>query len=219
MYRIPVIELKNIRKTYEHPHQEALLSTNLVIKDGEFIAIIGPSGSGKTTLLNIIGGLDKPTKGETAIDKINLNKLTDKKLSTYRNQHIGFVFQEFYLQKNLNVEENVALPLIFGKKKINPGMLKEILNEVGLQKHAKKKTAILSGGEKQRVAIARALINNPKIILADEPTGNLDESTGQTILNLLQKIHKEHKVTLVIATHDQRIANIAERIFHLTNQE
>lgn len=218
-YIFSMIELKNVSKIYENPHQEALPNINLIIKDGEFVAIIGPSGSGKTTLLNIIGGLDKPEKGEVIINEINLNKLTDKKLSAYRNQYIGFVFQEFHLQKNLNTEENVTLPLIFGKKKIDSEKIKEILNEVGLQKHRKKKTAVLSGGEKQRVAIARALINNPKIILADEPTGNLDESTGQKILNLLQKIHKEHKVTLIIATHDQRIANTAERTVHLKTQE
>ncbi|MFA6991955.1 MAG: ABC transporter ATP-binding protein [Candidatus Gracilibacteria bacterium] len=221
-----MIQLKNIYKEFTEGATVigALLGVDAEIKDGEFVAIMGPSGSGKTSILNIIGGLDSPTKGSVIVDGKDISKFSDKELSRYRNKSVGFVFQEFHIEQFMTVEENVLLPLAFlsgkdkrGAREIGRQEAKKLIKEVGLEDKINIKTHQLSGGQKQRVAIARALINHPKIILADEPTGNLDEKTGEMILELLKTLHKKHNVTLIIATHDEKIAKTADKIINLKN--
>ncbi len=190
-----MIETSNLEKNFGR--ESALKKATIKIKAGEFVAIVGPSGSGKSTLLQLIGGLDKPTKGSITLD----------------SKKIGFIFQEFHLEPNFTVLDNILLPTYFNSEEIYN--IDKLLTEVELtnKKHHKAKT--LSGGQKQRVAIARAFINNPEIILADEPTGNLDEKTGTKIIQLLKKIHKKHHTTFLIATHDEKIATVADRIIHI----
>jgi len=213
-----MITISKITKSYKSGKKayNALASFSIKVKPNEFIALLGPSGSGKSTLLNIIGGLDSPTKGTVSFKNKNIHKLSDKVLSHYRNDEIGFIFQEFHLEPNLTVLDNVLLPTHFNDEKENKKeKATKLLKEVGLSKKVSRKANELSGGEKQRVAIARALINNPSIILADEPTGNLDKETGKVIINLLKSLHKNHKVTLIIATHDDKIAKAANKIINL----
>ncbi len=209
-----MIKIENITKTFRNQGNpvQGLKKTSLKIKEGSFLVIVGPSGSGKTSLLNIIGGLDTPTTGQITVKDRNLKNLSDKELSNYRNNEIGFVFQEFHLEPEMTVLDNVLLPTLFSKdKKDKKEKATELIKEVGLTKKINQKTKALSGGEKQRTAIARALINNPTIIIADEPTGNLDAETGKIILNLLKKIHKNHKTTLIIATHDEKVASATKQ--------
>jgi len=220
-----MIILKNITKKFVTGNSSitAIDNINLEIKLGECVALIGHSGSGKSTLLDIIGGLNTPDEGDVKINNISLSDLTDKELSAYRNQKLGFIFQEFHLDPAYTVKENILLPTYFRKgltrkdRKLLDKEADKLLEEVGLspKKHAKIKE--LSGGQKQRTAIARALINKPKLILADEPTGNLDEKTGKTIIELLKEIHIKHKVTIIIATHDTAIAKRAEHVIKLKN--
>lgn len=213
-----MIRLNNVSRSYNAGSSSttALSNISLNIKKGEFIAIVGPSGSGKTTLLNIIGGLDTPTTGEVLFNKKNLKKLNDDQLSKYRNNEVGFIFQEFHLEPHLSVYDNVLLPTYFNNKtQKKENRAKKLIEEVHLSKKSHSKASELSGGEKQRTAIARALINNPQIILADEPTGNLDNKTGSTILNLLKTLHKNHNTTLIVATHDEKIAAYANKIIKL----
>jgi putative ABC transport system ATP-binding protein len=213
-----MIELKNISKTFQSgPFQtNALANINLSIKKGEFVTINGPSGSGKTTLLNIIGGLDSKTGGEIFVNNRDIGKLNDKDLSEYRNSEVGFVSQEFYFEPKLSVKDNVLLPTFFNHKtEKNEKRAEKLIEEVELTNKKKSKITELSGGQKQRTVIARALINNPTIILADEPTGNLDAKTGKTIIELLKNLHKTYKITLIIATHDAKIAEASERTIHL----
>lgn len=206
-----MIQTSHLQKSFKK--EVALKEATINIEAGEFVAIVGPSGSGKSTLLQLIGGLDKPTKGQITVDNQKISRKNDNELSTYRNQKIGFIFQEFHLEQNLTVLENILLPTYFGKHKTyNPD---ELLTEVELLNKKNNKVKTLSGGQKQRVAIARAFINQPKIILADEPTGNLDEKTGQKIIKLLKKIHKKHRTTFLIATHDLNIAKVADRIIRI----
>ncbi|MBI4231983.1 ABC transporter ATP-binding protein [Candidatus Peregrinibacteria bacterium] len=203
-----MIKLEKVSKKF--PRAIGLDKATLEIKEGEFVALIGPSGSGKSTLLNMIGGLEYPSSGTVTVGNKKLNNKTDQELSTYRNTTIGFVFQEFHLQAFLTVKDNVLLPTFFNHHSDNE-YADELIKEVGLSHKSNVKVADLSGGEKQRTAIARALINKPQIILADEPTGNLDIETGKTILELLKKLHKNHKTTLIIATHDLSVAKAAKR--------
>jgi putative ABC transport system ATP-binding protein len=213
-----MIHLKNISKKFVDGKTfvTALHDINLEIKKGEFVAITGPSGSGKTSVLNLIGGLDSPTHGTISINEKDISKYSDKELSKYRNRSVGFVFQEFHLEQFLTVLENVLLPTYFNHhKKEDAHRAKELISEVGLSDRATSHTNQLSGGQKQRTAIARALINNPQIILADEPTGNLDAATGAKILEILKTLHKKHGITLVIATHDEKIASSADRIIKI----
>ena len=198
---------------------DALTDINLSIEEGELVALVGPSGSGKSTLLNLIGGLDYPTEGSVLIKNRNISTYNDADLSAYRNTTIGFIFQEFNLEPFLTVKRNILLPTYFSRdKKDQKEIEKEtdrLLEEVELSAKANSKIYELSGGQKQRTAIARAFINKPKIILADEPTGNLDLKTGATIIDLLKKAHKKHKTTLIIATHDENIAKAADRIIQI----
>jgi len=213
-----VIELKNVTKTYHLGGEtlSALDNVNLTIQAGDFVAITGPSGSGKSTLANIIGGLDKPTSGSVLIDGNDLAHLHDAKLSAYRNKHIGFVFQSFNLQAANTALENVTLPLVFQRMKAKARKARgiEVLQAVGLGDRIKFKPTQLSGGQRQRVAIARALAIQPSIILADEPTGNLDSARGQEIIKLLRELNKQG-ITLLIITHDPAIARQAAKIVEI----
>jgi len=209
-----LIEIKNLTKRYRIGGEtiNAVDEVTLDILEGEMVAITGPSGSGKSTLMHLIGGLDKPTKGDILVDGINIAKLKDRDLSKYRNTTIGFVFQSFNLQPNLTSLENVKLPLIFSRSasnKVDPAI--RALKMLDLENRISHKPNQLSGGQKQRVGIARALVNNPKIILADEPTGNLDSKNGSIVINLLREINKEKNVTIIIVTHDPNIANKCDR--------
>jgi len=209
-----LIEIKNLIKTYKIGGEtiNAVDNITLDILEGEMVAITGPSGSGKSTLMHLIGGLDKPTKGDILVDSVNIAKLKDKDLSKYRNTTIGFVFQSFNLQPNLTSLENVKLPLMFSKNVANKAeSALKALEMLDLKNRIFHKPNQLSGGQKQRVGIARALVNNPKIILADEPTGNLDSKNGSIVINLLREINKEKNVTIIIVTHDPNIANKCDR--------
>ena len=211
-YEDPLISLYDVAKEYDKGKVKALRGIDLDIYEGEFVSIIGPSGSGKSTLLNMLGALDVPTRGKIFIDDIDLVK--EKDLSDFRKERIGFVFQLHNLIPNLSVMDNVQIPLI-GSGLSNKEMKKRaenMIDAVGLTDKKKQKPNKLSGGERQRVAIARALVNNPSIILADEPTGSLDTVTGSMVLDLLIAMHEVYNVTLIIVTHDLEVANLAERI-------
>ena len=209
-----VIELSNLTKRYDDEAgvYDALKGVDLSVKKGDFVAIMGPSGSGKSTLMNIIGLLDRPTKGEYILDSTNTNKLTDRKLANFRRDKIGFVFQNFNLLPRFNLMQNVELPLIYKRVGARERRKKviEVLKSVGLGDKAKNRPNRLSGGQVQRAAIARALINNPSIVLADEPTGNLDSKTGIEIMELLKDLNKKG-VTIVVVTHNPEVSDYADR--------
>lgn len=205
------ISLKDVLKQYDDGDVTALNRINLSIEKGSFVSIIGPSGSGKSTLLNMLGALDKPDSGEIIIGGMNLG--LEKDLSDFRRDEIGFVFQLHNLLPNLSVQENVEIPLVgtdMSESEKQKRALKYI-EAVGLLDKKDVKPNKLSGGQRQRVAIARALVNNPSIILADEPTGSLDSKTGEMVLNILKDMHEKYNVTLVIVTHDTDVAKLAER--------
>ncbi len=214
----PVIELRDATKVYQMGENrlQVLKHIDLKINRGEDVVIIGASGSGKSTLLNIIGCLDKPTAGKVFVEGKDTSKMSDSELAIIRGTKIGFVFQFFYLLPNMTALENVEMPMMFAGRKIDKDKAKNLLKKVGLEKRMDHYPNQLSGGEQQRVAIARALANDPDILLADEPTGNLDSKTGQEIINILQKMNKERKnMTLVIITHDLSIAKILKRKVYL----
>ena len=211
----PVVETANLRKKYMlgKVPVDALCGVNLKIEKGDFLAILGPSGSGKSTLLNMIGALDKPTKGNVLINGVDISTLNDNKLADLR-QSIGFVFQFFNLIPRLSARGNVELTLAItgiGKNERRK-RAEELLETVGLKERMNHKPSELSGGERQRVAIARALANNPKFLLMDEPTGNIDSKTAKEIIGLIQQLNKEKGVTIIIITHDQQLATQAKRI-------
>lgn len=211
-----MIELKNIEKIYIRgaEHVRALRGIDLSIGQGEFVSITGQSGSGKTTLLHILGCLDKPTKGTMSLNGITINGMPESELVKIRRQKIGFVFQQFYLIPGLSVLENVTLPLLFGRTKKATDETKSLLKLVGLQDKIDRKPSELSGGEMQRVAIARALINNPEVILADEPTGNLDTENSENIFELLKSLNSRG-ITIIMVTHNTDLADRADRIIQL----
>lgn len=210
-----VLTLKNITKSYYAGEiaTEILHGISLTVHSGEFVAITGPSGSGKSTLLHIIGLLDRATHGKYLLHTEDVTTLTEDEQAYVRNREIGFVFQSFNLLQRTSVLENVILPAVYAGTKIpeRRARAKQILTEVGLEEHINKKPNQLSGGQQQRVAIARALMNEPSIILADEPTGNLDSKSGRDIMEILKKLHKEGK-TIVVITHDSVIAQQAQKI-------
>jgi len=211
----PVLELKNIIKTYNLGGNSfnALDGVSLAIHQGEFVSITGPSGSGKSTLMHIVGLLDNPTSGEILLNGKDISKLKEEALAKTRNITLGFVFQQFNLLAKTSAIENVGLPLLYSDipKNQRNDLAMEMLIKVGLESKAPNTPAQLSGGQQQRVAIARALVNNPKIILADEPTGNLDSKSGTEIINLFHQLHEEGR-TIVLVTHDMDLAKQAERI-------
>ena len=215
----PVIQVKNLYKVYRvgDSHVRALDGVNLEIYKGEFCSIVGTSGSGKSTLLNMLAGLEKPTKGEIIIAGEHMENKTENQLVKFRREHIGFIFQSFNLMGTMNAVENVALPLTFQgvDKDIRLKRASRVLDLVGLKEHKKHKPTQMSGGQQQRVGVARALVVNPEIIFADEPTGNLDSNTSKEVMELMQKVVREQKQTLVMVTHDNYLARFADRIFHI----
>lgn len=213
-----MLELKNICKTYLQGKLEVpvLKNISLSVEEGEYVAIMGPSGSGKTTLMNLIGCLDSPTSGEYYLEEENVAQLSEKKMSEVRLRRIGFVFQNFYLLSRQSALENVALPLLYAgvKRKERMEIAKKALERVGLGDRTAFKPTQLSGGQCQRVAIARAIVNNPKVLLADEPTGALDTKSGEQIMEIFQTLNKEG-VTIIMITHEQEIADHAQRVLHI----
>lgn len=218
-----IIELNNVWKIYQLGKVEltALKGVSLDVTRGDFVSIMGPSGSGKSTLLNMIGCLDIPTKGKVVLNGKDISKLTDDQLSQLRGETIGFVFQTFNLMPHLTALENVMLPMVFQGKllKQRKTRAKQLLTSVGLEKRINHHPAELSGGERQRVAIARAFANDPEIVIADEPTGNLDSVTGKKIMQLLKRFHKEEKKTIIVVTHDPNIADYSENIVNIKDGE
>lgn len=210
------IKLSGINKIYRTNEIEtlALENVNLEIKKGEFVSIMGPSGCGKSTLLNIIGLLDKPTSGSVAINDTIASEMKDKALSAFRNKTLGFVFQSFHLINSLNVIDNVELPLLYRKMSARERsrLAREVLERVGLSHRLRHMPAQLSGGQCQRVAIARAIVGNPDIILADEPTGNLDSKMGAEVMDLLHRLNQEDGRTIVMVTHNEEQARHTSRI-------
>jgi putative ABC transport system ATP-binding protein len=211
-----MVELKNISKVYKMGIElvHALDDVSLKINDGEFVAIIGPSGSGKSTLMNVIGCLDKPTSGEYLLNEKDVSKLNEDQLATVRNRSIGFVFQQFNLLNRSSALRNVELPLRYSSVNGHERhqRAEAALESVGLKDRMGHKPVELSGGQQQRVAIARALVNQPALILADEPTGALDSHTGEDILRLFRQLHEERGITVVLVTHDMNIARHTNRI-------
>ncbi len=216
------IKISNVTKTFHAGDEEydALKGVSLGINSGEFIAIMGPSGSGKSTLLSLIGGLSKATSGVVSIDSIDLGSLGPNRLSDFRREYLGFVFQSFYLVPYLTALENVMLPLTIqpGLNGTARGMAHESLARVGLDAKAGRLPSQLSGGEQERVAIARAIVNKPALILADEPTGNLDTKTGNKVLDMLAGLHAEGR-TIVMVTHSRENAERAERVIEIRDGE
>ena len=214
---MPVIELKDVSKTYKMGKQEvhALRGVSLAIERGEMVAMMGPSGSGKSTLMNILGCLDRPSTGTLLLDGVPVQTLGDDALAGVRNRKLGFVFQSFNLLPRASALANVELPMVYGGVPKRRERAVKALERMGLKDRMRHRPSELSGGEQQRVAIARALANNPSVILADEPTGNLDSRTSWEIMALFQELHQQESMTLLIVTHENDIAACAERIIRL----
>ncbi len=215
-----MIEIKGLWKIYKTGEIKvvALKNVDIQINKGEFVAIMGPSGSGKSTLMNILGCLDKATKGKYVLDNTAVDKLVDDQLAYIRNKKIGFVFQSFNLLARTSALKNVELPMVYAKSKNRKILALEALRRVGLEDRTCHKPNELSGGQKQRVAIARALVNNPAIILADEPTGNLDSKSSEEIMQIFKTLNKERS-TIIVVTHEQHIAEQAKRIITFKDGE
>lgn len=217
----PIIRIKNIRKVYRMGDERipAINNISLDIDQGEICCLLGKSGSGKSTLLNLVAGLEKPTKGEIIFNNLHMERMNEDQLASFRQKYVGFVFQSYNLLSTLTALENVALPLIFKKvpKSIRNARAMKMLEAVGLSKRANHKPSEMSGGQQQRVSIARAFINNPQVVFADEPTGNLDTKTTYEMMDLITRLSRENNQTLVIVTHDLEISAYADRIIHLSD--
>lgn len=209
-----ILRTENLCKFYGKGENEvrAIDNTSIEIKKGEFVAIVGKSGSGKSTLLHMLGGLDLPTSGDVFIGDKNIFQLKEEELAVFRRRKIGFVFQAFNLVSSLNVWENIVLPIGLDGKDVDDAFVNDILNTLGLEQKIENLPSTLSGGQQQRVAIARAIASKPDIILADEPTGNLDSKTGNEVISLLKLSAKKYGQTLVVITHDEEIAQMADRM-------
>lgn len=211
-----MIEVNHLKKEFRQGQERTsvLKDVSLQIEEGEFVAIMGPSGSGKSTLLQLLGGLDIPTEGEILINDRYLDQMKEKERTIFRRKYIGFVFQNYQLLPTLTVEENIAFPLHADGNltKDKKQLILDLMNSVGLEGLGRKRTNLLSGGQQQRVAIARALVSNPAVLLADEPTGNLDRNTAEEILGLMLKFNRQNKQTIVTVTHDIFAAGFADRI-------
>lgn len=216
-----VIKVKNLYKLYKVGDEivRALDGVDFEIHKGEFCAIVGTSGSGKSTLLNMLAGLEKPTKGSIIIGGQHIEHLNEEELVAFRRNNVGFIFQSFHLMGTMNAVENVALPLSFRgeDRKLRLKKANQMIELVGLKKHKKHMPNQMSGGQQQRVGVARALVVDPKIIFADEPTGNLDSHTSEEVMHLMQKVVREQKKTLVMVTHDNHLATYADRVFHISD--
>ena len=212
-----ILKIENITKKYANGDKElyALDDVSFTVNQGEFIAIVGPSGSGKSTLLHMIGGIDKPTNGKIYINGTDISSLKPDKMTIFRRRNIGIVYQFYNLIPTLNAEDNITLPVLLDGKKIDKEKLNEIIKLLKIEDRRKAMPSQLSGGEQQRVSIGRALINNPSIILADEPTGNLDSMASKEIVEIFKYYNKAYKQTLIIVTHDDKIALQADRIIKL----
>lgn len=216
---VPLIELSNLTKTYKSGSRETtvLKGLDLTIYEGEFIMIMGKSGSGKTTLMNIIGFLDRLTSGTYLFHNEDVSSLNENQKSASRNENLGFIFQQFFLIDSLNVQQNVELPLVYGgvnNRQEKKEKVESYLELVGIREKLNSKVSELSGGQQQRVAIARALINNPLLIMADEPTGALDSETGKSIMDTLTRLNKDGK-TIIMVTHDQDLTKYASRVIYM----
>ena len=209
-----ILEVKNLCKTYGKGDTmvKALDNVSFSVEKGEFIAIVGPSGSGKSTLLHILGGVDVPTSGNVIIDKTDISQLNETALAIFRRRQIGLVYQFYNLIPILTVEENLTLPLLLDGKKPDAKTVGNLVNQLGLEQRLQHLPNQLSGGQQQRVSIGRALINNPALLLADEPTGNLDSENSREIISLLRRFNKQSNQTIIIITHDERIALSADRV-------
>lgn len=209
-----ILEIKNLCKVYGKGETkvDALKNVSFSVEKGEFVAIVGPSGSGKSTLMHILGGVDTPTSGIVNIAGTDIGKLDETNLSIFRRRNIGLIYQFYNLIPILNVEENMTLPILLDGKKPDKKLLKDLLEKLGLEKRLKHLPNQLSGGQQQRVSIGRALMNQPALLLADEPTGNLDTKNTKEIISLLRKFNEENNQTVIIITHDDRIALAADRV-------
>jgi len=212
-----ILKVENLTKYYGEGENKvkALDGISFSIKKGEFVAIIGPSGSGKSTLLHMLGGVDKPTSGKVYINNVDVYKQNDNRLAIFRRREVGLIYQFYNLIPILNVRENITLPLLLDSKEVNEERLNEILTTLNLKDRVNHLPNELSGGQQQRVSIGRALVNAPAILLADEPTGNLDSKNGQEIVEFLKLSNKKYKQTLIVITHDEKIALQADRIISI----
>lgn len=209
-----ILEIKNLCKVYGtgETKVEALKDVTFDVEQGEFAAIVGPSGSGKSTLLHILGGVDRPTSGEVIISGTDISRLDETKLAIFRRRQIGLIYQFYNLIPILNVEENMTLPILLDGKKPDKALLSDLVDKLGLSSRLTHLPNQLSGGQQQRVSIGRALMNHPALLLADEPTGNLDSENSREIVSLLRKFNRENKQTVIIITHDEKIALSADRV-------
>lgn len=216
-----ILKVENLNKTYGKGDNkvEALKNVNLSIHKGEFVAIVGASGSGKSTLLHLLGGLDRPTAGRVVIDGESIYEYREEKLAIFRRRKIGFIFQFFNLIPVLDLEENIALPALLDNEKIDKKYLNEIIEILGLAERKGHLPSELSGGQQQRVSIGRALLNKPSIILADEPTGNLDSKNSKEVIELLKFTARKYNQTLILITHDVNIASMADRVITIEDGE
>ena len=214
---MPLLEVQNLTKIYGQGQTAvtALDNVSLTVDKGEFVAVIGPSGSGKSTLLHMIGGVDRPTSGKVFIDGTDIYSLDESRLAIFRRRQIGLIYQFFNLIPMLNVEENITLPLLLDGREEDQEYLQQLLTTLGLTGRLHHLPNQLSGGEQQRVSIGRALINHPALVLADEPTGNLDSKNSREIVSLLKLFNRQYKQTLIIITHDERIAIQADRVISI----
>ncbi len=214
-----ILEVQNLCKTYGTGETEvnALNHVSFSVRKGEFIAIVGESGSGKSTLLNVVGALDNPTSGKVWIDGKDIFSMSEKKLTVFRRQHIGFIFQAFNLIPELNVEQNITFPLLLDYKKPDQKYINELLSVLGLIERRNHLPSQLSGGQQQRVAIGRALATRPALIMADEPTGNLDSKNSQEVIALLQSMSQKYQQTILMITHNENHASAADRVFRMSD--
>lgn len=214
---MPILETKDLKKIYGSGENEvhALDGVSISVEEGEFVAIVGTSGSGKSTLLNMLGGLDRPTSGSVIVRGKELMQMKDEQLTVFRRRNVGFVFQNYNLLPILNVYENIVYPIEIDGSKVDKEFVRQIIHNLGLERKLKNMPNNLSGGQQQRVAIARALATKPAIILADEPTGNLDSKTSMDVILLMQSISREFNQTILMITHNEEIAQMADRIIRI----
>lgn len=214
-----ILEVQNLCKTYGEGEAavQALRDVTFSVHKGEFVAIVGESGSGKSTLLNVVGALDNPTAGKVLIDGKDIFSMPEKKLTVFRRQHIGFIFQSFNLIPELNVEQNITFPLLLDYKKPDQKFVNELLQVLGLTERRNHLPSQLSGGQQQRVAIGRALVTHPALIMADEPTGNLDSKNSQEVIALLQSMSQKYQQTILMITHNENQAGAADRVFRMSD--